>query len=113
MNTPQYSIMCLPFDGGSQIALDTETNKLFFAKDYFVTHFSSNDRFKTHQIYLVSDETPKQGDFFVVRLYGKATFDKFCIEKCETISDVWVNGLHVDSTRHKDNCKKNYRNNER
>ena len=48
----------------SCMALDTQLNKLLSAKEYLVTHFNSNDRFKTQHLYILSDEEIKVGDWY-------------------------------------------------
>lgn len=78
----------------SCMALDTQLNKLLSAKEYLVTHFNSNDRFKTQHLYFLSDEEIKVGDWFL-------TDDRFCdidnfgnpqwvLLHCDKIENGWI-----------------------
>lgn len=72
-------------------------------------HAWNGDGMKTFisHLYFTTDERPNVGDYYLVELFnieGESTGLE--VERCETITDIWVNNGDVNDTRHIENCKK-------
>jgi hypothetical protein len=96
-------VIMLPTNVLSNISLSNKTNNLVYNKDKHDTL----SMFTNQHLYIISDDKPKIGDYYLVELYDNQIQSKgWYLKQCESIDDVWVNNKGIEATRHINNCKK-------
>lgn len=116
MSKQEIRIYALPTNKASKdcIGIHIDTKKVRIMeksldgnKVFEVGFSASSSQYQPHHLYTTIDESPKEGDWFIVEISeDNWKTSNFVLEKVKSINEVWVNNDLNETTRHIDNCKK-------